>query len=855
MCVEGVNNSVIVSYMNEKSIVILVIEDETSVRESLVDYLEDCNYKVLQAENGAVGLDIFRQQHPDVILTDLRMPELDGLSVLSQVRDQSPEIPLIVVSGTGDIGDSVEALRSGAWDYIIKPIDDMSIVLLAIDRVMERVRLLEENRAHQEDLEQLVHDRTEALQQVNTQLSDINGRLRGIITSTGELAKCSDVSHFGTTLLDEFAGHMAATGGSLFFIEKEGLRLLRTKEPDRVPMFIPFPLRDGSILQRVIQEEKPLLVKDINRDGQLKASGWNGYKNDSLLAFPLPDESGHIVGILTLHNKTHPPFIEQDLEIGSILASFSRETLRAVQHSETIRMNADQQQTILNSLQTGIVVIDPENHTIVDVNSEAARLIKAPKEEIIGRACHRFICSAEEGDCPLTDFDERLDYSEKEVITSDSQKIPVLKTAVRIELKGRTHFLESFVDISKNKEIEQEKLKLEAQLIQAQKMEAIGTLAGGVAHDLNNALNGILSPVSILLHQVEKDQPISADKLEKQFKRIQHSGYRIADMVSQLMAVSYKQELSLTAVDLHQSIKHVLKLANGTFDKSIEIVHVDSGSSASTMADPARVEQSLLNIVINAEHAMTTMRKEGEKWGGRLEVDVRKICADNAFRSVYSDIAEGEYWLISIQDSGVGMTPDEMTQIFTPFYTSKQKGQGTGLGLSMAFNIVKQHNGTITVDSIKGAGTTFNIYLPRTKVTKAGDIQEVNHELLQGSGLVLLVDDEENIRDTTQEILAEFGYKTIMAEDGMMAVDLFKKQGADIDLVLLDLIMPKMSGDEAYRLIREMDADVPILLVSGFKQDHRIQSVLKNNDTEFLQKPYDLYSLGIAVKKSIKGTP
>ena len=463
--------------MESEQKVVLVIEDESSVRDSIVFYLEDYDFTVLQAENGAIGIEIFEQEKPDLILTDLRMPKLDGLEVLKYVRDHSPDTPLIVVSGTGNISDSIHAMRAGAWDYIVKPIRDMSVVSISIDRVMERLSLLKGDRAHKENLENLVFERTSALQKANAQLSNINGRLRKIIGSTGELAKCSDVSKFGSTLLNEFAGHMKATGGSLFFIEEDGLRLLDTKEPSRIPDFIPFPLADGSIMKRVLDSKQPLLIENIDQESTLTSSGWKKYNDNSVLAFPLPDESGRIVGVLTLHNKIYPPFVEQDKEIGSILASFSRETLRAVQNSETIRINAELQQTILDSLYTGIIVIDPENHMIVDANSEVSRLVGIPKEQIIGKTCHQFICPAEEGKCPLTNIQLPVDNSERVLLTADRTEIPILKTAATIQLNGRKHYLESFVDISKSKEMEQEKTKLEAQLFQAQKMEAIGTLA------------------------------------------------------------------------------------------------------------------------------------------------------------------------------------------------------------------------------------------------------------------------------------------------------------------------------------------------------------------------------------------
>ncbi len=838
--------------MEDKSSIVLVIEDERIIRDSIVRYLEDEEYTVLSAENGRIGLELFQQELPDIVLTDLRMPEMDGLEVLKNICEISPDTPLIVISGTGNIADTVQALHSGAWDYILKPVEDMSIITIAVEKALERSRLRMENKLYQENLEVLVQRRTEELGQANKHLVEINTRLEQIVNTARKLSLCEDVSRFGSTLLNEFARHMVASGGSLFLVEENGLRKLNTLEPDHVPDFISFPLREGSILRRTIEGGKPLLIRNINEEAGLKSSGWKGYRDGSVLSFPLPDETGKIIGILTLHSKVQPPFIEQDKEIGSILASYSCETLRAVQLSEAIRESENRQKTILNSLAMGIMVIDPQNQTIVDCNPEAARLIGCSENELIGMDCKQFFCRKDECQCAHAALDQSLDNAEQTLLTNDGVEIPVLKRIVQIKLKGQTHYLESFIDISRQKEFEQEKTQLEFQLVQAQKMEAIGTLAGGLAHDLNNVLNGIYAPASSLLRKMDLKEQISNEVLLKQLTRIHESTLRIMDMVSQLMTVSQKQELSLATVDLNYSMQHILKIARNTFDKSIEIVPTLSKSAAFVQADPTQIEQVLLNLFINASHAMTIMRKEGDPWGGRLEVGISRIQPDRYLKNKYPEIKEGNYWVITVNDTGVGIGYRERPQIFTPFYTTKEKGEGTGLGLAMVYNIISQHNGFIDVHSIPNVGTTFKIYLPQwVKSSEEQDIAEQRKFIQTGEGLILIVDDEEILRSSAEEILTECRYRTISAENGIQAVEIFKEKHKEIDLVILDMIMPKMSGSEAYKLLKEIDHEVKVLLVSGFKQDERIKVVLDKGVTGFLQKPYDLYSLSASVKKCL----
>ncbi len=832
---------------------ILIIDDEIVIRQTYADFLEDRDFNVLTAEDGRIGLEILKEAHPDLILTDLRMPEINGFEVLQRAREISPDTPLIVISGTGQISDSIQALRLGAWDYILKPVEDMSIVTHAVDQALEKARLLRENRDYQQNLEALVQDRTHELAQANERLSDINTRLQEVVKTTRELVTCSDMEGFGSTLLNEFAEHMMASGGSLFLIEEGGLRLLNALDNSHIPEFIPFPLSETSVFRRVIETEKPLLIQNIQQERIVTSSGWKGYTDNSALVFPLPDEQGRIIGILSLHSKLQPPFVEQDKEIGSILASHGSETLRAVQSSEAVRESEERLRVILNSLRIGIMVIDPEIQTVVDSNPEASKLIGLQKEQLIGSKCQDFNCCGAGISCPFIERHEKVDSQETQLRTAGGTEIPVIKSVTSIQLNGRLHLLESFIDISKRKEMEKEKKVLEDQLIQTQKIEAVGTLAGGLAHDLNNVLNGIFAPVAMLLNKLKQDKPLTSEMLDKQLTRIQYSGFRIADMVSQLMAVSYKQELSLAPVDLNLSIKHVIKIAQNTFDKSVEIRPKLFQSPARTSADPTQIEQVLLNLAINAAHAMTIMREENESWGGKLSVVVDKVPSDTSFRRQYPAAGQGDYWQVSVSDCGVGMDEIMLTQIFTPFFTTKQKGHGSGLGLSMVYNIITQHDGFINVESKPAVGTTFNIYLPELiRDVEAVDASGTNDDLLMGEGVVLIVDDEEVSRSAAEEILKECGYQTIIAENGLQGVEIYEKQQQKIDLVLLDMVMPKMSGKAAYARLKEINPNVKVLLVSGFKQDERIQSILNMGEIRFMQKPYEMVKFSKVIKDLIK---
>ena len=353
---------------------ILVIEDEEILRESMADYLEDRNFRVVTAENGRIGLEVFVRESPDLVLTDLRMPELDGLDVLRRAGELSPDTPMIVVSGTGNISDSIQALRLGAWDYILKPVEDMSILALAADKALERARLRRENREYHEHLEALVRERTAELERANTELTTINARLRHVVDTTRRLSVCAEMDQFGPTLLDEFALHMGASGGSIFLLEDAaGLRRLATLEPDHVPEFIPFPLPEGSILRRAIEGGQSLLIHNIAQEHTVTPSGWDGYRDGSALLFPLPDDAGRVVGVMTLHSKNSPPFVEQDKDIGTILASYSCETLRAIRATETLRASEARFRDLADMLPEAVFETD-RNLELIYANQRAFEL-------------------------------------------------------------------------------------------------------------------------------------------------------------------------------------------------------------------------------------------------------------------------------------------------------------------------------------------------------------------------------------------------------------------------------------------------------------------------------------------------
>lgn len=389
----------------------------------------------------------------------------------------------------------------------------------------------------------------------------------------------------------------------------------------------------------------------------------------------------------------------------------------------------------------------------------------------------------------------------------------------------------------------------EEQLRQAQKMETVGTLAGGLAHDFNNVLSGIIGTVTLLKYIIGSDMTID-EEIREGLDLIERSGNRAAQMVQQLMALSRRHEFSSVTVDLNAVVKNVMDICSNTFDKSIFLKPEYSKESASVKGDPAQIEQVILNLCLNASHAMTIMRSPGERQGGVLSVIVKKITVDQHFKKTHPQAKADVYWVISHGDSGIGIDPEIRGKIFDPFFSTKDKESGTGLGLAMVYTIVRRHNGFIDVYSEPGVGSTFNVYLPENNEPDARE-DDRRETVVRGEGLILVVDDEEIIRKTAANILKECGYDVVTAENGSSGLSIFRDRFKEICAVLLDMAMPGLSGQEVYAEMRKIDPNVRVLLASGFRQDSRIEESLKMGINGYIQKPYSMIELSVMVKKII----
>lgn len=395
--------------------------------------------------------------------------------------------------------------------------------------------------------------------------------------------------------------------------------------------------------------------------------------------------------------------------------------------------------------------------------------------------------------------------------------------------------------------------KKEKQLQQAQKMESIGTLAGGLAHDFNNILGGMIGALSIFQYKTLDAETIDKNFALQQINLLEELTERASDLVKQLLTLSRKNEVNLVPLDLNSAIKRVYKICNHSFDKSINFDIELKNTPHVIMGDISQIDQVLLNLFINAAHAMTIMRKEDEKKGGVLSVKIQEIIPDASFCNTHPSALQIPYWVLSINDTGVGISSEHISKIFDPFFTTKESNLGTGLGLSMAYNIIKQHNGFIDLYSETGVGTSFNLYFPVYIRDSIIESNEKQNSLTHGKGSILVLEDDQIINNVTCSILNECGYEVdsyLDPEDFLNVISDTKSH--KYDLYIIDLILPKVSGLEVCKRILSLDQNSSILLCSGLHQDERIKSALELGVRDFISKPYTMHVLTEKVSNIIK---
>ncbi len=430
----------------------------------------------------------------------------------------------------------------------------------------------------------------------------------------------------------------------------------------------------------------------------------------------------------------------------------------------------------------------------------------------------------------------KLEYFETELRNKDGKPVHVIENASAIfDANGELVEIKGYLfDITERK-------LLEEQLHQAQKMESIGTLAGGIAHDFNNILGAILGYASFMKMKITGEHPFF-----NYIDVIERSAIRASELTGQLLAFARGGKYHTTAVDLNEVVTETIKMVRSTFDKLIEIETHLHANLPSVDADSGQLQQVVMNLCVNSRDAMPE--------GGKLVLETGVANIDSDYAKAHVEAKIGTYVTLTVTDTGEGMDKDTIGKIFEPFFSTKGPDKGTGLGLSVVYGVVKNHGGFVRVYSSPGEGATFTIYLPVAGKPKTR-LRRPDETPQQGSELILVVDDEQELSRVVKEILQNHGYEVLTAENGLEAIDIYEKHGHEIKLVILDMIMPQLGGRETFARLKEINPSIKALLSSGYSRHGKAEAIMQAGILGFVQKPYRANELLSAVRKALDEYP
>ena len=424
---------------------------------------------------------------------------------------------------------------------------------------------------------------------------------------------------------------------------------------------------------------------------------------------------------------------------------------------------------------------------------------------------------------------------------SDGTVYPVEISSRKIEFEGNECILSVVRDITERKQAEAEKARLEAQINQAQKLESVGRLAGGVAHDLNNLLTPVLGYSEMLLDETSPESP-----QKRPLKEIENAAYRARNLVRQLLAFSRKQLLEFQSIQLNDFLTDFRQFLERTLRKNIAIYLELAPNLPSIEGDRTQLEQVIINLAINAQDAMPD--------GGQLTIETDRVELDESYASTHQGVTPGPYVMIAVSDTGCGMDAETRENLFEPFFTTKEVDKGTGLGLATVYGIVKQHGGNIWAYSEPGLGSVFKIYLPvsenpaeHTRAETAESPASVSNP--QGSETILLVEDHPQVKDLARVTLEKRGYTVLAAENGGQALSMLKTHEGALDLLLTDVVMPEMDGKELFEKVSGIYPNVRVIYMSGYSENVIAHHGVIDEGVNFIQKPFSIKTLSAKVRE------
>ncbi|MBC7251681.1 MAG: response regulator [Anaerolineae bacterium] len=776
----------------------------------------------------------------DLLLLDYNLPGLNALEIVKELRQvRGIDIPVVFVTGRGDEEVAVQALRLGAVDYVVKNVGYLYQLPSVLENSFYQAQLACEQaalRASEEKYRQLVE-----LAQEGIWVIDHEARTTFVNPRMAEM--------LGYTAQEMVGKHLFS------FMDERGVELA----------------------QRYLERRR----RGVSEQHEFEFIGKDGRRVYALLeTAPVLDDNGNyvgaIAGVLNITARKRAARLlesfnaaalamEQALTLDEIFAAAAEEfrklgfscmvfaadesrdklSLRYASYEDEVLLAIEE----LVGIQLADLLIPIEKmdvyRTVVRERQAVCRLdtvellrqVLPPSIKERAEQVTRILQSRSFIVAPLIVGDEVIGVLSVQSDDLTEADVPAI-TAFAHQMAAAWRKVELLENLQNSLE---ELERTQAQLIQAQKMEAVGRLAGGVAHDFNNLLTAIIGNAEFLLMSLGPGDPLRRDVEE-----IKTAADRAAALTRQLLAFSRKQILQPKVLNLNVVVTNIEKMLRRLIGEDIELVTILAPDLGQVRADPGQLDQVIMNLAVNARDAMPR--------GGKLTIETKNVYLDEDYAHRYLEVEPGPYVMLAVSDSGVGMDEETMSHLFEPFFTTKDVGEGTGLGLATVYGIIKQSGGHITVYSEVGQGTTFRIYLPRIEEAgRVGKRETRPEELLLGGETVLLVEDADMVRELARRVLAESGYTVLVARDGEEAMRVCAEHKGPIHLLVTDVVMPGgMSGRDLAERLASRQPQMKVLYMSGYTDEAIVRHGILEPDVIFLQKPFTPAELTHKVREALE---
>ncbi len=758
--------------MPKKSFDILIVDDNRNLAQNMQDVFEAKGYGAAAAFDGRSAIELCRRKNYDLVFLDIKLPDMDGLMLQEQLSDLI-QAEYMIITGYSSVESAVTAVRNRQIiGYEMKPVD--------LDRLLALIQQISE-RKRAEDA-----------------LAESENFLKKIIDAIGDPVFVKDRKHRWVLLNKSWCRFIGYRLDELvwktdydFFPKKEADIFWEKDE-------IVFNTGEEIVYEQAITDAKGIV--------HTVATKKSLYTNEHGEKF--------IVGII-------------------------RDITERNRSEEALRESEEKFSKTFHNAPLLITISDLDDGTYIDVNEEFLKVTGFTREEALGKTSVELGWIRADDRARLAEIiraDGRISGMELSLIAKDGKVTTCLYSGITITIRGKAYLLTLAQDISDHKRTEEDKARLEDKYRQSQKMEAIGRLAGGVAHDLNNLLTPIMGYGEMLLDNFHPE-----DKRRKYMSQIVFAGERTQNLVRQILTFSRKQVMEYRVLDLNKIIEGFKTLLRRTIREDIEIKFILSPAISTVMADIGQIEQVIMNLAVNAQDAMPE--------GGRLIMETAMVELDEEYAASRPDVQTGSHVMLAVSDTGCGIDEETQEKIFEPFFSTKGD-QGTGMGLATVFGIVKQHRGDIWVYSEPDKGTTFKVYLPVPEETNI-ELKPLEKPTgnLCGSETILLAEDNENVRNFTQDLLKNKGYTLIVAENGIEALAVLEAYAGSVHLLLTDLVMPGMNGNELFSQAVGKHPDLKVLYMSGYTDNVISHHGMLEEGVNYIQKPFSVKALAANVRE------